>query len=217
MIKDHYKTLHIPPHATTGEIKKAYRILAQQFHPDKNNDDPYAAAQFAEIKEAYETLTNPSKKHIYLQERWYHKATGNNAVKETVTPVSILKKVIDFERYCSQLDVFRMNKEVLFEQLDELLNAENRDVLRQFNEEQINNDIARVLTKPLVLLSSKHAMMVAEKLKDLPVKNQMLLDSIDNTITLLRKNELRQKFKWVWIALLTIALCILIELGSRNN
>ena len=109
-IKDHYKTLQVPQHATVSEIKKAYRILAQQYHPDKNNDDPYAAAQFAEIKEAYETLTNPAKKHEYLQERWYQKATGNYAAKETVTPVSILKKVIDFERYCSQLDVFRMNK-----------------------------------------------------------------------------------------------------------
>lgn len=216
-IKDHYKTLQVPPHATVSEIKKAYRVLAQQYHPDKNNDDPYAAAQFAEIKEAYETLTNPSKKHIYLQERWYNKATGNNTVKETTTPVSILKKAIDFERYCSQLDVFRMNQGVLFEQLDQLLSSENVEVLRRFNEEPINSDIAKVLIKPLALLNSKHALMIVDKLKALPVKDASLLKEMDNAIAAVRKKEMRQKFKWVWIALLTIALCLLIELASRNN
>ncbi len=216
-IKDHYKTLQVPQHATVSEIKKAYRILAQQYHPDKNNDDPYAAAQFAEIKEAYETLTNPAKKHEYLQERWYQKATGNSSVKETVTPVSILKKIIDFERYCSQLDVFRMNKAVLFEQMDELLNIENMQVLKRFNEEQINNDIAKVLIKPLALLSSRHAMLIVEKLKTLLVKNTSLLTELDTVIAGLQRKEMRQQFKWVWIVLLTIALCFLIELASRNN
>lgn len=216
-IKDHYKTLQVPPHATAGEIKKAYRILAQQYHPDKNNDDPYAAAQFAEIKEAYETLTNPAKKHEYLQERWYQKATGSSSVKETVTPITILKKIIDFERYCSQLDVFRMNKGVLFEQLDQLLNSENMQVLKRFNEEPINNDIAKVLIKPLALLSSTHALVIVDKLKTLPVKDVSLLKEIDYVVAALRKKEIRQKFKWVWIALLTIALCLLIELASRNT
>lgn len=216
-MKDHYKTLQLPQHATVSEIKKAYRILAQQYHPDKNNDDPYAAAQFAEIKEAYETLTNPAKKHEYLQERWYQKATGSSSVKETVTPVTILKKIIDFERYCSQLDVFRMNKGVLFEQLAQLLNSENMQVLKRFNEEPINNDIAKVLIKPLALLSSTHALVIVDKLKTLPVKDVSLLKEIDYVVAALRKKEIRQKFKWVWIALLTIALCLLIELASRNT
>ena len=61
-VKDYYKTLKVPAQASIEEIKKAYRLLAQQHHPDKNNNDPYAVAYFSEIKEAYETLTNPVKK-----------------------------------------------------------------------------------------------------------------------------------------------------------
>ena len=105
-IKDHYKILQVAPHATTGEIKKAYRKLAQQYHPDKNNDDPYTIAYFNEIKEAYETLTNPAKKDNYLQQRWYNKASGNTNTQELITPVSILKRALEFEKYTAALDVF---------------------------------------------------------------------------------------------------------------
>jgi len=50
-LKDYYRILELDPSATLPEIKKAYRKLAQQYHPDKNSGDPYPAAQFAEIKE----------------------------------------------------------------------------------------------------------------------------------------------------------------------
>ena len=65
-LKDYYNILSIEPSATLSEIKKAYRKLAHQSHPDKNQNDPYASALFAEIKEAYEVLTNPTKKEYYL-------------------------------------------------------------------------------------------------------------------------------------------------------
>ena len=66
----------MPPTATVPEIKQAYRKLVMIYHPDKNNDDPYALARFNEVKEAYEVLMNPGKKELYLQERWLKKAGG---------------------------------------------------------------------------------------------------------------------------------------------
>ena len=61
-LKDYYKILEVETSADLLEIKKAYRKLALQYHPDKNHNDPYATAQFSAIKEAYEVLTNPAKK-----------------------------------------------------------------------------------------------------------------------------------------------------------
>lgn len=61
-LKDYYKLLELEPSATLPEIKKAYRRLALLHHPDKTGNDPYSAAQFSDIKEAYEVLTNPTKK-----------------------------------------------------------------------------------------------------------------------------------------------------------
>ena len=56
--KDYYALLGIDPDATTAEIKRAYRKLAKQYHPDVNNN-PDAAERFREITEAYDTLTDP--------------------------------------------------------------------------------------------------------------------------------------------------------------
>lgn len=103
MTKDYYKILQLPPHATITEIKKAYRKLAMNYHPDKNPDDPFAVAYFNDVTEAYEILTNPSKKESYLQERWYNQSIGKKRTGETITPVSILKLAIELEKYVRPL------------------------------------------------------------------------------------------------------------------
>ncbi|MBI5223746.1 DnaJ domain-containing protein [Candidatus Micrarchaeota archaeon] len=54
--KDYYKILGIPNDATDEQIKKAYRILAMKYHPDRNKE-PEAANKFKEISEAYAVLS----------------------------------------------------------------------------------------------------------------------------------------------------------------
>lgn len=58
---EHYKTLGVDKNATPDEIKKAYRKLASQHHPDKGGD----TAMFQKIEEAYRTLSDPEKKRQY--------------------------------------------------------------------------------------------------------------------------------------------------------
>jgi molecular chaperone DnaJ len=60
-----YKTLGLDKNATPDQIKKKYRKLAMQHHPDKNPDDETAEAKFKEITEAYEVLSDPEKKKHY--------------------------------------------------------------------------------------------------------------------------------------------------------
>jgi curved DNA-binding protein CbpA len=62
--KDYYTLLGVAPEATTTEIKRAYRKLAKQYHPDVNNN-PDAAERFREITEAYDTLTDPDRRRRY--------------------------------------------------------------------------------------------------------------------------------------------------------
>ena len=52
--RDFYAILGVPKSASTKEIKKAYRKLAVQYHPDKNPDDPEADQRFHDIAAAYE-------------------------------------------------------------------------------------------------------------------------------------------------------------------
>lgn len=65
--KDYYKDLGIGKNATAAEIKKAYRALAKQYHPDKAKGDKAAEEKFKEINEANEVLSDPVKRKKYDQ------------------------------------------------------------------------------------------------------------------------------------------------------
>ncbi len=67
--KDYYKILGVPENADAKTIKKAFRRLARQYHPDVNPDDPNAEARFKEVNEAYEALSDPAKRAKYDQLR----------------------------------------------------------------------------------------------------------------------------------------------------
>jgi curved DNA-binding protein CbpA len=79
-VKDYYSILGVHQTASDGEIKRAYRRLAVQYHPDKNAD-PAAEIFFKEINEAYQVLSDPTERHFYNQRR--NNPFGDVVVEET--------------------------------------------------------------------------------------------------------------------------------------
>uniref|UniRef100_A0A2I9LNZ3 DnaJ-like protein subfamily n=1 Tax=Centruroides hentzi TaxID=88313 RepID=A0A2I9LNZ3_9SCOR len=65
--RDFYSILGVPRTATLNQIKKAYRQLAKELHPDKNKDDPKAQDKFSDLGAAYEVLSDPDKRKTYDQ------------------------------------------------------------------------------------------------------------------------------------------------------
>lgn len=79
--KDYYSILGVDRNADEKEIKRAFRKLAQQYHPDKNPGDANAEARFKEINEAYTVLSDPDKRSKYdrfgAQWEQYQRAGGS--------------------------------------------------------------------------------------------------------------------------------------------
>jgi DnaJ-class molecular chaperone len=74
---DYYETLSVPPEATLEEIKKAYRKLALETHPDRNPGDARAEERFKKINEAYGVLSDSSKRAQYDQYRRFGNGPEN--------------------------------------------------------------------------------------------------------------------------------------------
>lgn len=89
---DHYVILGLTPAATPADIKRAYRRLARQHHPDTNKN-PDAARRFRQITEAYEVLSDPARRRAYDQTR--PPAPGPLATPDNSAVVSRLLAVLE--------------------------------------------------------------------------------------------------------------------------
>lgn len=70
-MKDYYQILGVTEDSSEDEIRRQYRKLAMQYHPDRNPDDPDAEEQFKAVAEAYGVLTDPEKRSAYNRARAY--------------------------------------------------------------------------------------------------------------------------------------------------
>ena len=213
-VKDYYSILEIHPGATGDEIKKAFRRLAHQFHPDKSSNNPYAKAQFTLIKEAYEVLSNPVTKEHYLQQRWYAQSIGKKIKHESITPVHVLKQVLELERYVSKLDMHRMDHRGLFDYMQNVLSHSTIETLNSFNDPDINKDI--------ILISLRCARILPYQLM-LNITNQLKKLNHDETTARKIEQFLRHSdrvHRWerqkIWIVIaIVLLICLGIFLVSR--
>jgi molecular chaperone DnaJ len=214
-IKDYYKILEIAPSATMQEIKKAFRKLALQYHPDKNNNEPYGTARFAEIKEAYEVLTDPAKKEYYLQQRWYNQSTGYRRTQDIITPVNLLKQVLELERYVSRLDQFRMDKEGLKQYILDLVSDDAVGQLQSFNEPGIRQQIISLIIKASRHLDLVQSQAIAAQLVKLAGEDELSSGEIASFVRLHKRISVGEKYKVVLVIIIALLACLLIYLVSH--
>src|SRR4028118_1577272 len=81
--RDYYEILGVPTDASNDEIKKVFRRLARQYHPDLNPGDKAAEEKFKDIGEAYEVLSDPNKRLQYDQ---FSRVWKRGFTRKGVTP-----------------------------------------------------------------------------------------------------------------------------------
>lgn len=214
-LRDYYGILEIEPSAMQPEIKKSFRKLAHQYHPDKKQNDPYAAAKFAEIKEAYEVLTNPAKKEYYLQQRWYSQSIGRRKSQDIITPVTMLKLLLELEKYVSTLDVHRMDKQGLSDYINDVLSDSVIAQLLPFKEPNINHQIIITALKAMEPLKLKQAEIVSTQLIKLADDNTESKNLILELLIRKKQKEKVEKYQPFVMLLIVVIICLLIWLMGR--
>jgi len=180
------------------------------YHPDKNNGDPYSLAKFNVLKEAYETLINPVKKDLYLQERWLRKASGKITAEEMITPPNILIRCLELNQSVASMDVHRMDHGQIAAKICQLLNDEVIEKLLAFNETEINRSIINSVISTIGPLNLKESEIVTKRLFTIAQKDAVSNERILQFISTKQKQMQWDRYRAVGNQLLTIALSLLI-------
>jgi molecular chaperone DnaJ len=216
-MKDYYSILECSPMSDRDEIRRNFRRLAQKFHPDKNSDDPYSTARFNDIREAYDTLTQPAKKNAWLQERWLQQVM-NKHVGETapLTPYLILDKVLKTEKYISTADFFRIDRYGMVQQLEALISDENRECLEKFNEPEVTRTIIRHLISSAYPFPISILKEFNRKLELLAADDPESRSEISRFKKTLISRQMRERYTLPLIMLATIIICLVIYFTARR-
>ncbi len=147
LLKDYYKILEITPAASEQDIKRSFRRLVHRFHPDKNAGDAAAAARFREIREAYDTLSDPRQREEYNYKRWYNRSLGKRYQEAPLTPQSILLECERLYNYLLSTGNTRVDYDALSYHIRQLLSENNIRLLRQYDNAAVNRQILNKLVE----------------------------------------------------------------------
>jgi molecular chaperone DnaJ len=216
-VKDYYKILEVSSAASLADIKKSYRRLALQYHPDKNFGNNISEARFKEIVEAYKVLSDGQKRDAYNHRR--NKQFFDKAHKKpppVVTPTLILLQAMEFRRKVTQLDPDRMNKQAVFQHIQHLLSKANIHLLQRTSDAEVNQRIVEE-----ILLASRYLPFVfVEKicfqLAAIAGANNGLYQKIYSFSKKSRMHDYWNKYKVIAALLFTILFCLLIVIVSKG-
>lgn len=207
-LKDYYKILRVHPTNSETVIKKAFRQLALQFHPDKNPGNLIAEAHFKEIQEAYEVLIDPVQREEYNYKRWYNRSIGKKYTAKALTPTAILDECKKINNYLASVNIFQLDYLSLNHHIHDLLSEETIALLRQYNDISANKNIVRELLTSAHRLPLVYAEPIAEKLNTVTGVDEGLKETIRLFLRNHRRSSWWKKYQLVIVAAITLLLCL---------
>ena len=213
--KDLYQILQTDPSATDLQIKKAYRKLALQYHPDKNPSNPFAANNFRDIQAAYEILSNPEKRKQYNYERWYATGLSKKQGGKGSNVYTILRDSRNLLDHVKKINIFRMNHDALLHHLMKILSGSHLSILQQAADSHANAEIVGNLLSSMKNLHFKYLKEPADSLFAIASEQPDLTREIANFLHERRQQHRLQTATPLIVIFITIVLCFFLFLTSR--
>jgi len=214
--KDYYHILQIEPNADLDTIKKAYRRLAMEYHPDRSASKTESdAGLFLELKEAYDILSVPSKREEYHYERWLHQSMGLK-MQGHQSAYQIYQNILEFEQYLSGIDQFRKNHYTLLNLLLTLFNIQRIQSILAEKNTDLEEKIIIMAMKMTEGLNSVCEIQLKERLKTILDKHPLIHDEWMKNIDKKIKEERYAKLTTPLIILIVIIACIMFYFFNKS-
>ncbi|HEX6915221.1 MAG TPA: DnaJ domain-containing protein [Chitinophagaceae bacterium] len=203
LLKNYYQILDLDFNATLAEVKKAYRRLAMQYHPDKT-DNELLKARFAEVKEAYEVLSDPSRR------REYDLRFDNFSYRrqQNLTPLQLLQKARQLKENTGRRDPHRMDLDRLEFEITELLSEKNTGLLKTTPEQELVQRFIETIIETARPLSPQQYLPVYQQLY--PLADEATQKKMQALLISHRNENRWQRYKIVFALVAGLLLCLLI-------
>ncbi|MDE3236337.1 MAG: J domain-containing protein [Bacteroidota bacterium] len=204
--QNYYNILQVSSTASTEEIKKAYRRLAMQFHPDKAGDNEATTEHFKKIKEAYEVLADPKRRQEYHY-RFFH---GAYVQQKTVTIHTIEKECKELYALIEAIGYDRIDYDLLQFQLQEILSDKNTQIILQSGKSTYALNIFKNLLQCCSALPFKQYVSVHSRLLQLTANNKEQLQQLQTFFKHKKRNAFFDQYKLLLAMIIAIIICMLI-------
>lgn len=204
--KDYYQILRVLPNASTAEIKKSYRLLAMEFHPDKN-PSAHAAEQFAFIKEAYAILSDPTERKKYDATRFSE--TYSN-IRIATTPEEVRDMSKELVGRLQLMNPDRINRDKLVLDLEAVLSVYHIQLLEKWKDEKQNILIVEDLLYCMQYVDRSDCLRLTKIILAIDGLGVEAQQQIDQFLRSYQRNYYWEKYKILLALVMAILVCYLI-------
>jgi curved DNA-binding protein CbpA len=216
-LKDYYKILEVMPSASLQDIKKAYRRLAFQYHPDQNPGNSFASAHFNELHQAYSTLSHIEKRRKYDEERWLSGMSSRMQDHQIISPEWILKECNKLSVHMAKIDTHRMSHRSLHDYIFLILSDSHMAILQKNGNTDINNAVINEILKAAEHLQVQYFDDVSRRLMQLADTDSAVQENIVKIREKRKKQANVNKYQPLLIIIISLLLAVLMYWYGRKN
>jgi molecular chaperone DnaJ len=213
--KDYYAILNIPSSASTEEIKKAFRKLALQYHPDKHKDGGLVVEKFLEIKEAYLILKDKAKRSAYHYQRYTQDPLS--AKKPLAqTDEEILQSSIHLYKKISTSDPFRIDFDLLCFEIKDLLSNHHLHILQSADNTIIKEKFIRNILEAARVLPLHSIISIITLMRPLSKDDPLAVENIAHYLHQIKWQHYWNRYKIYIALLLAILFCMIVYFSDKS-